>query len=152
MRRICWSRNVFSECLKTTIDVIAGYAREVSSRREDRRNRTHVDNSLTCCGEENSKILGWQNVVDGFRQHPQPELYWFYVLTPYVSLGQWRRQGERGRKASPLWVNVRKLCNMCVLPLSWNFFVSHENILQDRRAKSHVDTQTIQPGLGDFVL
>ena len=26
------------------------------------------------------------------------------------------------------------------------------NTLQDRRAKSHVDTQTIQPGLGDFVL
>jgi len=101
MRRICWSRNVFSERLKTTIDVIAGYAREVSSRREDRRNRTHVDNSLTCCGEENSKILGWQNVVDGVRQHPQPELYWFYVLTPYVSLGQWRRQGEGGGKLPP---------------------------------------------------
>ena len=27
--------------------LIAGYAREVSSRREDRRNRTHVDRSLT---------------------------------------------------------------------------------------------------------
>ena len=26
------------------------------------------------------------------------------------------------------------------------------NTLQGRRAKSHVDTQTIQPGLGDFVL
>ena len=26
------------------------------------------------------------------------------------------------------------------------------NTLHDRRAKSHVDTQTIQPGLGDFVL
>ena len=25
------------------------------------------------------------------------------------------------------------------------------NTLQGRRAKSHVDTQTIQPGLGDFV-
>ena len=32
----------------------AGYAREVSSRREDRRNRTHVDHSLTRCSEENS--------------------------------------------------------------------------------------------------
>jgi len=27
--------------------LIAGYAREVSSRRKDRRNRTHVDYSLT---------------------------------------------------------------------------------------------------------
>jgi len=26
------------------------------------------------------------------------------------------------------------------------------NTLQGRRAKSHVETQTIQPGLGDFVL
>jgi len=37
---------------------------------------------------------------------------------------QWRRQGGRG-EASPLWVDVQKLCNMCVLSLSWNFFVSH---------------------------
>ena len=29
--------------------LIAGYAQEVSSRRKDRRNRTHVDRSLTCC-------------------------------------------------------------------------------------------------------
>jgi len=45
--------------------------------------------------------------------------------------------GGRG-EASPLWVDVQKLCNMCVL--------------SGRRAKSHVDTQTIQPGLGGFVL
>jgi len=36
--------------------LIAGYAQEVSSRRKDRRNRTHVDHSLTCCSEENSKV------------------------------------------------------------------------------------------------
>ena len=29
-------------------------------------------------------------------------------------------------EASPLWVDVQKVCNMCVLPLSWNFFVSHD--------------------------
>ena len=33
------------------------------------------------------------------------------------------RRGE----ASPLWVDVQKLCNMCVLSLSWNFFVSHRS-------------------------
>ena len=33
---------------------------------------------------------------------------------------------------------------MCVLSLSWNT----TNTVQGRRAKSHVDTQTIQPGLG----
>ena len=34
-------------------------------------------------------------------------------------------RGEWG-EASPLWVDVQKLCNMCVLSLSWNFFVSHD--------------------------
>ena len=47
--------------------LIAGYAQEVSSRCKNRRNRTrtHVDHSLTCCSEENLKVLGRQNVVDG---------------------------------------------------------------------------------------
>ena len=30
-------------------------------------------------------------------------------------------------EASPLWVDVQKSCNMCVLSLSWNFFVSHDH-------------------------
>jgi len=34
-------------------------------------------------------------------------------------------EGGRG-EATPLWVDVQKLCNMCVLSLSWNFFVSHD--------------------------
>ena len=42
-----------------------------------------------------------------------------------VAAEQWRRQrGEGG--SFPLWVDVQKLCNMCVLSLSWNFFVSHD--------------------------
>ena len=56
--------------------------------------------------------------------------------------------GGRG-EASPLWVDVQKLCNMCVLSLSWNFFVSHDKYIARPSSK---DTQTIQPGLGDFVL
>jgi len=55
-----------------------------------------------------------------------------------------------GKGKLPLWVDVQKLCNMCVLSLSWNFFVSHDKCIA--RPSSHVDTQTIQPGLGDFVL
>ena len=62
---------------------------------------------------------------------------------------QWRCQGGRG-SFSPLWVDVQKLCNRCVLSLSWNFFVSHDKYIA--RPSSQVDTQTIQPGLGDFVL
>ena len=41
---------------------------------------------------------------------------------------QWGRQGGRG-EASLLWVDVQKLCNMCVLSLSWNFFVSHDKYI-----------------------
>ena len=66
-------------------------------------------------------------------------------------LGSGAARGREG-EASPLWVDVQKLCNMSVLSLSWNFFYHTTNTLQGRRAKSHVDTQTIQPGLGDFVL
>ena len=29
----------------------------------------------------------------------------------------------------PLWVDIQKLCNMCVLSLSWNFFVSHDKYI-----------------------
>ena len=36
--------------------------------------------------------------------------------------------GGRG-EASPLWVDVQKLCNMRVLSLSWNFFVSHDKYI-----------------------
>jgi len=41
---------------------------------------------------------------------------------------QWRRQGEGG-SFPPVWVDVQKLCNMCVLSLSWNFFVSHDKYI-----------------------
>ena len=62
---------------------------------------------------------------------------------------QWRRQGGvRGGSFPPPWVDVQKLCNMCVLSLSWNFSYHTTNTLQGRRAKIHVDTQTIQLGLG----
>jgi len=33
----------------------------------------HEGKLKTCCSEENSKVLSWQNVVDGARQHPQLE-------------------------------------------------------------------------------
>ena len=56
-------------------------------------------------------------------------------------------KGERRGEASPLWMDVQKLCT-CHGTSSYHT----TNILQGRRAKSHVDTQTIQPGLGDFVL
>jgi len=43
-----------------------------------------------------------------------------------ISSGAARGEGE----ASPRYgVDVRKLCNMCVLSLSWNFFVSHDKYI-----------------------
>ena len=37
--------------------------------------------------------------------------------------------GGKVAEASPLWVDVQKLCNMYVLSLSWNFFVSHDKYI-----------------------
>ena len=50
------------------------------------------------------------------------------LCVPLQAPHQWRRQGGRG-EASPLWVDVQKLFNMCVLSLSWNFFVSHDKYI-----------------------
>ena len=52
----------------------------------------------------------------------------FRVLFP-GALSQWRCQGVWG-EASPLWVDVQKLCNMCVLSLSWNYSYHTTNTLQ----------------------
>jgi len=55
-------------------------------------------------------------------------------------ISQWRHQGGRG-EASPLWVDVQKLCNMCVWFHCHGTSLYHTtNTLQGRRAKSHVDT------------
>ena len=43
-------------------------------------------------------------------------------------------RGEGG-EASPLWVDVQKLCNMCVLSLSWNFIVSHDKYIARASSK-----------------
>ena len=37
--------------------------------------------------------------------------------------------GGRGGSFPPLWMDVQKLCNMCVLSLSWNFYVSHDKYI-----------------------
>jgi len=60
--------------------------------------------------------------------------------------------GEEGGKLPPYgWTSknyVICVCFHCHRTSSYHT----TNTLQGRRAKSHVDTQTIQPGLGDFVL
>ena len=62
-----------------------------------------------------------------------------------------RSSGAARGEASPLWVDVQKLCNVCFHCHGTSSYHT-TNTMHGRRAKSHVDTQTIQPGLGDFVL
>ena len=55
-----------------------------------------------------------------------------------------------GREASPLWVDVQKLCNMCVLSLSWNFFISHDKYIarpSSKEPRSYTDNTTGTGGL-----
>ena len=50
----------------------------------------------------------------------------------------------------PLWVDVQKLCNMCVLSLSWNFFVSHDKYITRPSSKEprwYTDNTTGTGGL-----
>ena len=73
------------------------------------------------------------------------------VHTALVSCHQWRRQGEGGKLPPYGWTSknyVICVCFRCHGTPSYHT----TNTLQGRRAKSDVDTQTIQPGLGDFVL
>ena len=71
------------------------------------------------------------------------------------SLAPWSSGAARGRKGGKLppygWTSknyVIRVCFHCHGTSSYHT----TNTLQGRRANSHVDTQTIQPGLGDFVL
>ena len=54
---------------------------------------------------------------------------------------QWRRQGEGGEASPYGWTSKNYVICVC-------FHCHGTNTLQGRRAKSHVDAQTIQPGLG----
>jgi len=49
--------------LSQLLMLIAGYAQEVNCRCKDRRNRTHVDHSLTCCRKFKSPLLA-ERIVD----------------------------------------------------------------------------------------
>ena len=61
---------------------------------------------------------------------------------------QWRRQRGSRVEASP-YGRTSKYYVICVC---FHCYGTSSNTLQGRRANSHVDTQTIQPGLWDFVL
>ena len=85
-----------------------------------------------------------------YRRRPTLQRSCARTTTPNNCRGQWRRQGEEG--SFPLWANVRKLCKCVCFHFHGTSSYYTTNTSQGRRAKSHVDTQKIQPGLGDLVL
>ena len=57
--------------------------------------------------------------------------------------------GRRG-EATPPWVDVQNLCDICVLSLSWNFFVSHDKYIARPSSKEprwYIDNTTGTAGL-----
>jgi len=69
---------------------------------------------------------------------------------------QWRRQGGRGEEGGGSfppsgWTSKNYVICVCFHCHGTSSYHT-TNTLQGRRAKSQVDTQTIQSGLGDFVL
>ena len=73
------------------------------------------------------------------------------VIFFVIYLTQWRRQGEGGKLPPYRWTSKNYVICVCFHYHGTSSYHT-TNTLQGRRAKSHVDTQTIQPGLGDFVL
>jgi len=57
------------------IDVDFCTFQQVSSRREDRRTKTRVGRSLTCCNES-IEVLGLQSGVGGDQRRPHMSLIW----------------------------------------------------------------------------
>ena len=51
--------------------LISAYFQAVSSRREGRRTKTHVDRRLSCCNEESIEVIGLQRGVGGDQLRPQ---------------------------------------------------------------------------------
>ena len=69
----------------------------------------------------------------------------------FYSHSQWRRQGGGGKLPAYGWTSKNYVICVCFRCHGTSSYHTTDT-LQGRRAKSHVDTQTVQPGLGDFVL
>jgi len=98
---------------------------------------------------EDVQVVGNSQCSVAFREQ--------YSLQVSLEHGQRRRRRDAvaptGGEASPTYGWTSKNYVICVCFHCHGTSSYHTtNTLQGRRAKSHVDTQTIQPGLGDFVL
>jgi len=74
----------------------------------------------------------------------------YVTVTLCISSFQWRRQGGKGKTSPDGWTSENYVICVC-FHCDGTSSYDTTNTLQGRRAKSHVDTQTIQPELGDFV-
>ena len=82
--------------------------------------------SNPCCSLSSQFEYTPPNTFNAEFAIPQPSRGSHFVINQCLFYSQWRRQGG---SFPPLWVDVQKLCNMCVLSLSWNFFVSHDKYI-----------------------
>ena len=102
--------------------------RKIQGRGGARFKHTELS-TLIARGSEASLNLAWRLMAtmkdDEIRQRCEDDRSTYLHLVVDQVPTQWRRQGGGGSFRSP-WVDVQKLCNMCVLSLSWNFFVSHD--------------------------
>ena len=93
-------------------------------------------NECVCISQDTDLCRSWNKYIEFKRT---------------VSCDQWRRHGGRGKLPPYGWTSKNYVICVCFHCHGTSSYHT-TNTLQDRRAKSHVDTQTIQPGLGDFVL
>jgi len=99
--------------------------------------------------------IAWPREVQDQQYSVQVESYRSIILSQvirYYNIQAVARQEGEGGKLPPYGLTSKNyvicMCFHCHGTSSYHT----TNTLQGRRAKSHVDTQTIQPGLGDFVL
>jgi len=89
------------------------------ARRRGRPRTAWMDNIKTWTGLSVEESIRMTEDRDKWRKYVRG------VANPRIEEASGAATGEGG-KLPPLWVDVQKLCNMCVLSLSWNFFVSHD--------------------------
>ena len=89
------------------------------ARRRGRPRTAWMDNIKTWTGLSVEESVRMTEDRDKWRKYVRG------VANPRIEEASGAATGEGG-KLPPLWVDVQKLCNMCVLSLSWNFFVSHD--------------------------
>ena len=89
------------------------------------------------------------------KQRPTPQKPPLLLLPRRICDNRWRRQGGERRVIGGSfpygWTSKNYVICVCFHCHGTSWYHT-TNALQGRRAKSHVDTQTIQPGLRDFVL